>query len=26
VALAGGRDPARIDEALDVVRTTLGLT
>jgi hypothetical protein len=21
-----GRDPARIDEALDVVRTTLGLT
>jgi alanyl-tRNA synthetase len=26
VALAGGRDPARIDEALDLVRTTLELT
>jgi alanyl-tRNA synthetase len=26
VALAGGRDPARIDDALQLVRTNLGLT
>jgi len=26
LAMAGGRDPARIDEALGLVRTKLGLT
>jgi alanyl-tRNA synthetase len=26
VAMAGGRDPSRLDEALDLVRQTLGLT